>query len=144
MLTVYKYLVPLTADFSLELPMGAQILTFQAQRETPCIWALVDPDARDSKRRFLLVETAYPIEQNAGALRYVGSAQFRGGSLVGGLVVQENDEIMAIKTSGQIIRSSVSEVPVKGRDTMGVKFVSVAADYSVAVIAPYPENGPVE
>lgn len=78
----YKYVVPLTADFSLELPMGAQILTFQAQRETPCIWALVDPDARDSKRRFLLVETAYPIEQNAGALRYVGSAQFRGGSLV--------------------------------------------------------------
>jgi len=63
------------------------------------------------------------------------------GSLVGGLVVQENDEIMAIKTSGQIIRSSVSEVPVKGRDTMGVKFVSVAADDSVAVIALYPENG---
>ncbi|MBK8446944.1 MAG: DNA gyrase subunit A [Micropruina sp.] len=63
------------------------------------------------------------------------------GSLVGGLVVQELDEIMAIKTSGQIIRSSVSEVPVKGRDTMGVKFVSVDADDSVAVIALYPENG---
>ncbi len=63
------------------------------------------------------------------------------GSLVGGLVVQELDEIMAIKTSGQIIRSSVSEVPVKGRDTMGVKFVSVDADDSVSVIALYPENG---
>jgi len=63
------------------------------------------------------------------------------GSLVGGLVVQQHDEIMAIKTSGQIIRSSVSEVPAKGRDTMGVKFVQVAAGDSVSVIALYPENG---
>ena len=62
------------------------------------------------------------------------------GSLVGGLVVQEHDEIMAIKTSGQIIRSSVSEVPTKGRDTMGVKFVSVSGDDSVSVIALYPES----
>ena len=45
------------------------------------------------------------------------------GSLVGGLVVAENDEVIAIKASGQITRSAVAEVPVKGRDTMGVKFV---------------------
>ena len=38
------------------------------------------------------------------------------GSLVGGLVVSESDEVIAIKVSGQIIRSAVSEVPVKGRD----------------------------
>ena len=63
------------------------------------------------------------------------------GSLVGGLVVQENDEIMAIKTSGQIIRSSVGEVPTKGRDTMGVKFVAVSGDDAVSVIALYPESG---
>lgn len=61
------------------------------------------------------------------------------GSLVGGLVVQEGDEIMAIKTSGQIIRSSVDEVPVKGRDTMGVRFVGLSGDDAVAVIALYPE-----
>ncbi len=61
------------------------------------------------------------------------------GSLVGGLVVSESDEVIAIKVSGQIIRSAVSEVPVKGRDTMGVKFVSVDTDDSVSVIALYPE-----
>jgi len=48
---------------------------------------------------------------------------------------------MAIKVSGQIIRSSVSEVPPKGRDTMGVKFVHVQGDDSVSVIALYPESG---
>ncbi len=66
------------------------------------------------------------------------------GSLVGGLVVAENDEVIAMKTSGQITRSKVSEVPVKGRDTMGVKFVLVKGDDSVAAIARYPESGDEE
>jgi DNA gyrase subunit A len=62
------------------------------------------------------------------------------GSLVGGLVVQESDEVIAIKTSGQITRSAVAEVPVKGRDTMGVKFVGVRDDDAVSVIALNPES----
>ncbi|HHU39743.1 MAG TPA: DNA gyrase subunit A [Propionibacterium sp.] len=62
------------------------------------------------------------------------------GSLVGGLVVSEDDEVIAIKQSGQVIRSSVSGVPAKGRDTMGVKFVSLSGDDTVTVIALYPET----
>jgi DNA gyrase subunit A len=62
------------------------------------------------------------------------------GSLVGGLVVTENDEVIAIKASGQITRSAVAEVPVKGRDTMGVKFVGVGGNDSVVVIALNPET----
>jgi DNA gyrase subunit A len=62
------------------------------------------------------------------------------GSLVGGLVVTENDEVIAIKASGQITRSAVAEVPVKGRDTMGVKFVGVSGNDSVVVIALNPET----
>lgn len=62
------------------------------------------------------------------------------GSLVGGLVVQESDEVIAIKVSGQITRSAVAGVPAKGRDTMGVKFVGVAEDDAVSVIALNPES----
>ncbi|WP_297743015.1 DNA gyrase subunit A [uncultured Tessaracoccus sp.] len=62
------------------------------------------------------------------------------GSLVGGLIVDETDEVIAIKHSGQITRSAVAEVPVKGRDTMGVKFVGVRGDDAVSVIALYPET----
>ncbi|MCL1923619.1 MAG: DNA gyrase subunit A [Propionibacteriaceae bacterium] len=63
------------------------------------------------------------------------------GKLVGGLIVSEDDEVIAIKTSGQIIRSSVSDVAVKGRDTMGVKFVGLRGDDQVAAIALYPDSG---
>jgi len=62
------------------------------------------------------------------------------GSLVGGLVVTETDEVIAMKASGQITRSAVAEVAVKGRDTMGVKFVGVRGDDSVIAIALNPES----
>jgi len=62
------------------------------------------------------------------------------GSLVGGLVVAEGDEVIAMKVSGQITRSLVAGVPVKGRDTMGVKFVAVKDGDSVSQIARYPES----
>ncbi len=62
------------------------------------------------------------------------------GSLVGGLIVREGDEVMAIKTSGQVTRSAVADVPVKGRDTMGVKYVGIKGDDAVGAIALYPES----
>ncbi|MDO5677325.1 MAG: DNA gyrase subunit A [Propionibacteriaceae bacterium] len=62
------------------------------------------------------------------------------GKLVGGLIVGEQDEVIAIKISGQVTRSAVSDVPAKGRDTMGVKFVGVRGDDEVSVIALYPES----
>lgn len=62
------------------------------------------------------------------------------GSLVGGLIVSENDEVIAIKSSGQITRSAVNEVAVKGRDTMGVKFVGVRGGDEVTGIALNPEQ----
>ena len=62
------------------------------------------------------------------------------GSLVGGLVVNDNDEVIALKQSGQVTRSAVTEVPVKGRDTMGVKFVRVRDHDSVVAIALNPET----
>ena len=66
------------------------------------------------------------------------------GKLVGGLIVGEHDEVIAIKNSGQVTRSAVSDVPAKGRDTMGVKFVGVRGDDEVAVIALYPESEDAE
>jgi len=61
------------------------------------------------------------------------------GELVGGLVVKDTDKVMAIRSSGQITRSSIVEVPVTGRDTMGVKFVAVKDDDRVNTIALNPE-----
>ncbi|MBA2558389.1 MAG: DNA gyrase subunit A, partial [Propionibacteriales bacterium] len=57
------------------------------------------------------------------------------GSLVGAMVVTAADEVLAIKASGQVTRSAAADVPAKGRDTMGVKFMTVATSDSVVAIA---------
>jgi DNA gyrase subunit A len=57
------------------------------------------------------------------------------GSLVGAMVVVDNDEVLTVKASGQVTRAAASDVPAKGRDTMGVKFVTVDGDDSVVAIA---------
>lgn len=44
------------------------------------------------------------------------------GALVGGLIVDEEDEVLVVMSSGKVVRSNVNEVPAKGRDTMGVIF----------------------
>jgi DNA gyrase subunit A len=62
------------------------------------------------------------------------------GSLVGAMVVTNGDEVLAIKASGQVTRSSASDVPAKGRDTMGVKFVTVGDSDSVVAIARNTES----
>ena len=66
------------------------------------------------------------------------------GHLVGGLIVSATAEVIAIKTSGQIIRAGVADVAVKGRDTMGVKFVGLRGDDQVAAIALFPDTGEAE
>ncbi|MGI8702062.1 MAG: intein-containing DNA gyrase subunit A [Nocardioidaceae bacterium] len=63
------------------------------------------------------------------------------GSLVGAIVVTDSDEVMAIRASGQVTRSAATDVPAKGRDTMGVKFVSVTNGDSVVAIARNAELG---
>ncbi len=58
------------------------------------------------------------------------------GSLVGGFIVVDGDEVLAIKQSGQVTRSAVDEhLRPTSRDTKGVKFVGVKEGDAVAVVA---------
>ncbi|MFG1907066.1 DNA gyrase subunit A [Kribbella sp. NPDC048928] len=57
------------------------------------------------------------------------------GSLVGAIIVTDEDQVLAIKASGQVVRSRVDSVPVKGRDTMGVRFAGVGESDAVVAIA---------
>jgi DNA gyrase subunit A len=55
------------------------------------------------------------------------------GGLVAGLVVTDTDEVLAIRASGQVTRSSVAEVRPAGRDTMGLTFARANGDPIVAI-----------
>ncbi|WP_373307227.1 DNA gyrase subunit A [Demequina activiva] len=57
------------------------------------------------------------------------------GDLVGAMLVDENDEVLVIMGSGKVVRSTVSEVPAKGKDTMGVTFAKPAKGDTIIGIA---------
>ena len=57
------------------------------------------------------------------------------GKLAGALIVGESDEVMVVMASGKVVRSAVSEVPAKGRDTMGVIFAKPAPKDSIVGVA---------
>jgi DNA gyrase subunit A len=58
------------------------------------------------------------------------------GHLVGGFIVVDGDEVLAIKASGQVTRSAIDDhLRPTSRHTKGVKFVGVQATDAVAVVA---------
>ncbi|GAA2676841.1 DNA gyrase subunit A [Streptomyces aculeolatus] len=63
------------------------------------------------------------------------------GSLVGALVVEESDEILAITLGGGVIRTRVDEVRETGRDTMGVQLINLGKRDAVVGIARNAEAG---
>jgi DNA gyrase subunit A len=58
------------------------------------------------------------------------------GNLVGAFIVEEDDEVLSVTSSGQVVRSPINEeLRPKGRSTMGVRFVKLKAGDTVSVVA---------
>lgn len=76
---VFKYELPVTDIFTLELPQEAEVLTVQVQYGKPCIWARVNPDAKTEERKFRIAGAGNDVEADA---RYIGTFQLENGSLV--------------------------------------------------------------
>jgi DNA gyrase subunit A len=57
------------------------------------------------------------------------------GQLVGAMVVDESDEVLAITRNGAVIRTRADHVRTSGRDTMGVRLVNLGAGDAVVAIA---------
>nr|WP_318779850.1 DNA gyrase subunit A [Nesterenkonia halotolerans] len=64
----------------------------------------------------------YRVQGRGGLGIKVGKLVEDRGDLVGAMVVEDDDEVLVVMESGMVVRSPVSGVPSKGRDTMGVIF----------------------
>lgn len=81
MATIWKYEIPHKAEFTVEMPKGAEILLVQTQFDEGRIWARVEPSdgmsARElEKRLFLLRGTGQQIDPFC---KHVGSFILSGG-----------------------------------------------------------------
>ncbi|OMH34186.1 DNA gyrase subunit A [Tersicoccus sp. Bi-70] len=64
----------------------------------------------------------YRVQGRGGLGIKVAKVVEERGELVGAGIVQEDDDVLVIMERGKVVRSAVSGVPAKGRDTMGVIF----------------------
>ena len=76
---VYKYPIPIEANFTIKMPAGAEILHVDTQDNKGFIWARVDPEPCSEFRYFHLRGTGHPID---GSSTHLGSFQLHDGALV--------------------------------------------------------------
>ena len=100
--------------------------------------------AKDDEFVFIVTEggyakrtavTEYRMQNRGGLGIKVARLTEDRGVLAGGLMVSEGDEVLVVLASGKVVRSSVAEVPAKGRDTMGVVFARAGGDDRIIAIA---------
>ena len=82
----------------------------------------------------------YRVQKRGGIGIKVAKLDERRGDLVGSLIVEETDEVLVVLASGKVIRTFASEVPAKGRDTMGVVFARFEEGDSVLSLAKNAER----
>ncbi|EYT54690.1 DNA gyrase subunit A [Leucobacter sp. UCD-THU] len=83
----------------------------------------------------------YRVQNRGGYGIKVAKLDENRGDLVGALIVEETDEVLAVLASGKVVRSAVAEVPAKGRNTMGVVFARFPERDRIIGIARNTERG---
>jgi DNA gyrase subunit A len=82
----------------------------------------------------------YPVKGRGGMGVLTARIVEARGELVGALMVDPEDEVFAITSSGGVIRTAAAEVKQSGRQTMGVRLMNLAAGDSVVAIARNAES----
>jgi len=78
--TIWKYEIPITPQFTVQMPSIADVLCVQVQKagvmdrpERICIWVLLVNHSVMSDRHFRLYQTGHTVDHDSG--RYIGTVQ---------------------------------------------------------------------
>ena len=75
------------------------------------------------------------VRGGKGLLTYDKAKFKKTGELVGAMVVDEEDDVLLINSSGVIIRIPAKEISRLGRATQGVKIMNVGEDVNIIALA---------
>ncbi|UVI36096.1 DNA gyrase subunit A [Brevibacterium spongiae] len=82
----------------------------------------------------------YRLQGRGGLGIRVAKITEQRGDLVGGLIVEDGEEVLVVMEKGKIVRSSIDEVPAKGRNTMGVVFAKPGKKDRIIAVTRGPES----
>ena len=138
-----------TANDAALRPMGRSTSGVKGMSFRSDDWLLDADVVTDDGYVFIATEGGYAKKtaadqyrvQNRGGLGIkVAKLNESRGDLVGALIVAEDDEVLVVLESGKVVRSAATEVPAKGRDTMGVVFARFGDDDRILAIAKNSER----
>ena len=130
-------------------PMGRSTAGVTGMKFRSEDWLLDASVVSDTGGVFVVTEGGYAKRTNVDQYRLQGRGGIGikvaklnedRGDLAGALIVEDDDEVLVVLQSGKVVRSSVSEVPAKGRDTMGVVFAKFADEDKILAIAKNSER----
>lgn len=78
---IYKYPIAISENFTILMPLGAEILSFQAQNDILNIWAAVWPNSSFEERKFSLLGTGFDIDMDL-VKKFIGTVQVMDGRFV--------------------------------------------------------------
>lgn len=81
-LTIWKYQLETVDVQKLQMPKNAEILTVQMQKDTLCLWALVNPYSEKEERIVEIFGTGHPIKSITNR-KYISTYQLLKGDFVG-------------------------------------------------------------
>ncbi len=109
---------------------GDELLTLGVLREGTFL--LVATDGGYAKRTAI---EDYPVQGRGGKGVLTVQYDSKRGRLVGALIVDMDDEVYAITSSGGVIRTSAKEVRKAGRQTKGVRLMNLGDGTTLVAIA---------
>ena len=78
--TIWKFALESASYNDVTMPTDSEILCLQLQNNTPCLWALVDPDLERPRitRRFVITGTGHDLAIKLSKRDYIGTFQIPG------------------------------------------------------------------
>ncbi|VEI13352.1 DNA gyrase subunit A [Trueperella bialowiezensis] len=114
---------------------GDSLLTMEVVRDDSEVFVITDGGF--AKRTHI---DEYRAQKRGGLGIRVAKVVEERGNLVGALITQPGDEVLVIMEGGKVVRSSVDEVNLTGRNTQGVRFVRPDNGDRVIAMAPHLDD----
>ncbi len=80
MTTIWKFSIPVTDSFELDMPEVQRFLSVQTQAGSPCLWVVVNTASPRRRRKFQVRGTGHSFDGSEGD--FLGTFQLHDGALV--------------------------------------------------------------
>ena len=106
----------------IKLPEGKRVISLIIASDSPVLTATENGYGKRT------LADDYPVYGRGGQGVIAIQVTERNGPVVGAVPADDNDEVMLISSGGTLVRMRVNEISVMGRNTQGVRLISLAKD----------------